>query len=597
MKIKNIFTVFHNGCKITGHNSVNSAVSDMFVSGEGFSERIIADSSGSAPSDGYFNGVVINRPCEITAYNADPSSGTLFVARKTVLGKNEFIGTEIGALGFTPYNGTGRVAAVNTAVIEPKVVKGYGEMEITGILYLEKETSSEDIFFTGGDNPLIKRMLGIAGYGSDNFSFSKGKCLAEDIIKKYDNNSASEAVLTASGGKLNIRCSGIKDNPCETVVYYGGKAAVRSVYKSTAEEETESIEYTDRNNITCGLSNPLTAVKALIDGTDYLEASESYGSALSFVYEGGIAGKASHAGDYLINFYPEENALSVYRNAKHRLVKTDTSDVNTYGNKQLCICGDILLVLKDSGTVIYHMTGDKFIRIDKENFPEGYLEGVQTASTDENGNYCMTYKKYDSVYSVTFTAGNGKAVFAAPYMYTGYRKIRMNGRGEKLLASGTDIRVINREGEKLLSGSILEEALSHSAEISFRGSVLTFCNSAGEIYAVNCYNCKKYDIGKNANISNNGKYCIDGGKIKFLHPYNNSVSELGNPYGFNIPGSGSVFLKDIIVEENGKITGIYEDKLAVKLKKTAPASGIAQLYVKRYKTPISGTLNINLQVK
>ena len=172
-KLHNYFEFVTKGSKKIFYNTLLPGLSGMFLDGETFSARIAFGKGVHQGTQGISSLAqpLGEKQCELYDFNYDISKGTLFVKKYMELQPGEFDGEVITEAGFISSVGE----LVNYVAIPGGITKPEGEgLVIIGTLLLElsADLSGE---LCGGDNPLVKLLLGEASHLSTHFSLEVGK--------------------------------------------------------------------------------------------------------------------------------------------------------------------------------------------------------------------------------------------------------------------------------------------------------------------------------------------------------------------------------------------------------------------------------------
>lgn len=171
--------------------------------------------------------VIASYSAAVEEYNADPTSGALFVTRSVVVMGADLGGRAITAFAFC--EGAGAAHPINRAETQPLLLSADESAVVSGTLYFTPEDGGAA--FTAGDNPLIRVFLGLDALDLAAFTLCAGQNLCGGAPSARGLGFLSEPVPAAVSLDADGLClSGTSTEPYyEAVLLYGGVPVMRGV--------------------------------------------------------------------------------------------------------------------------------------------------------------------------------------------------------------------------------------------------------------------------------------------------------------------------------------------------------------------------------
>lgn len=147
--------------------------------------------------------------------NFDVLNGTLFIKKSTFIAdENMPEGTRVHSVSLCSMSGQ----SINSATVKD-ITKGVGPLYVSAVLYLE--VGAEDVFLCGGDNPLVRVLLGESVL-EDSFKFCKGDVYHDNMpVYRQAELSGAGVVTTADISDSGISFSAdLNGYPYEALLYY-----------------------------------------------------------------------------------------------------------------------------------------------------------------------------------------------------------------------------------------------------------------------------------------------------------------------------------------------------------------------------------------
>lgn len=311
---------------------------------------------------------------ETVSYNFDPQNGELFVTKRAVISKDHPLPIEIMELGLTPFQNEKNPKIVNRFVVEGgPIIRDKGdEISFEVTIYLGQNEDSM-LVFTGGENQLVRRLLGEDSNNQSEWSLARGENTASNlVIVNYEDFSGrifpaeGEFVLDKENGRVEISISGSvgKGTLNELIVFYNKQAVMRlNVAESFGggEDSGEASVVVDKDlsislmvpavkevvSITSSSGEEITGYSLSYFGTGFLDVS--YDPFLGRSFSKDFSRCVAKDGDRIIFYNKETNEKYVYAYDSQIMTLRESSRIDVSNAVFISIQNNFVILKNYSG--------------------------------------------------------------------------------------------------------------------------------------------------------------------------------------------------------------------------------------------------------
>jgi len=266
----------YKGKKYISYNNMLPFVLDAINEGLLFTSHLAIGSSGKETALGqeHLYDYKLTLETETVASNFDPQKGELFVTKRAVIESEHPLPLEIMEIGLTPFASDKNPKIVNRFVLsesEPIIRDKGDEISFEVTIYLGLSDNST-LKLTGGENNLVKRLLGELEENNLEWSLAKGDnaTINSSIISREDFEGRQYPSNVSIIGnedltKLTISISGSIGAGVvqELLVLYGGEVVMRLNAAEVFGGDDSGGEFTGVVDNDKSLSILVSAVKEL----------------------------------------------------------------------------------------------------------------------------------------------------------------------------------------------------------------------------------------------------------------------------------------------------------------------------------------------
>lgn len=254
IKAFNRFTIKSGDRVVSVHNETYD-VTAAFTAGLPFGAYIAAGTDGAFVTDKAnpaMSEIACVKATELAEYNTDPESGetfAVFTARLTDDDLDE--GQTVGAVGLS-HSVTGAPLADFAAFTA--VTKTHGE-DIVIKAEIRLTVDGDSVKLTGGDNALVRALLGIDGLGEATFELAHGANYHKTAVMPRSSGGITErTAASVTIGSDGLTFSGaFTSSPYEILLLMNGKVVLRGFVKTGAH--VEKYTATLRENFSAEVAN------------------------------------------------------------------------------------------------------------------------------------------------------------------------------------------------------------------------------------------------------------------------------------------------------------------------------------------------------
>ena len=350
IKAFNRFTIISGDRVVSVHNETYD-VTEALTAGLPFGAYIAAGTGGATVGDKptpAMSGIACVKATELAEYNTDPESGETFAAFTARLTDDDLAeGRTVGAAGLS-HSATGAPLADFAAFTA--VTKTRGE-DIVIKAEIRLVTDGDTIKFTGGDNALVRALLGIDGLGNATFELAHGTNYHETAIMPRSTGGITErteASVTIDADGLTFS-GAFTSSPYEIMLLMNGAVVMRGFVKTGAH--VEKCTATLRENFSAEVAG-----KHVVSVLNILSGGEPVGSEYDFPRAGNLTSDCPQ----IIRGKLGKNARFLSESTgRYFAVRTD-KDVTVYGASggsftplyKLAITDGVTELLSDGGLMV-----------------------------------------------------------------------------------------------------------------------------------------------------------------------------------------------------------------------------------------------------
>lgn len=254
IKAFNRFTIKSGDRVVSVHNETYD-VTAAFTAGLPFGAYIAAGTDGAFVTDKEnpaMSEIACVKATEQAEYNTDPESGETFAAFTARLTDDDLDeGQTVGAVGLS-HSVTGAPLADFAAFTA--VTKTHGE-DIVIKAEIRLTVDGDSVKLTGGDNALVRALLGIDGLGEATFELAHGANYHKTAVMPRSSGGITErtaASVTIGSGGLTFS-GAFTSSPYEILLLMNGKVVLRGFVKTGAH--VEKCTATLRENFSAEVAN------------------------------------------------------------------------------------------------------------------------------------------------------------------------------------------------------------------------------------------------------------------------------------------------------------------------------------------------------